>query len=66
MRHDYDLPPEWGAMSDEERSRWFMQERCRRRARKQRTTSSEVIKGELYEFQTHLIENGWIYVQGNR
>lgn len=30
MRHDYDHPPEWNSMSDEEKSRWMTQERCRR------------------------------------
>jgi len=37
MRHDYDLPAEWEAMTDEQRSRWMTQERCRRQAMSQRT-----------------------------
>lgn len=36
-RHDYDLPGDWAAMSDEERDRWFKQERARRQATNQRT-----------------------------
>jgi hypothetical protein len=35
MRHDYDLPPDWDAMSDEEKCRWMTQERCRRQAQQQ-------------------------------
>ena len=38
MRHDYDLPPDWAAMTDEERSRWLTQERCRRQAQRQQTS----------------------------
>jgi len=30
MRHDYDLPPDWAAMTDKEKSDWMTQERCRR------------------------------------
>lgn len=37
MRHDYALPAEWPAMTDEERSEWFQQERCRRQAMQQST-----------------------------
>jgi len=32
MRHDYDLPAEWPAMTDGERSNWLTAERCRRQA----------------------------------
>lgn len=41
MRHDYDLPPDWGARTDEEKSRWMTQERCKRRALSQQTAYSE-------------------------
>lgn len=37
MRHDYDLPPDWPAMTDQERSNWLTQERCRRQAMSQTT-----------------------------
>lgn len=30
MRHDYDLPHDWNAMTQEEKSRWMTQDRCRR------------------------------------
>jgi hypothetical protein len=40
MRHDYELPPEWNAMSDEEKSQWMTQERCRRQALRQQTPTS--------------------------
>jgi len=35
MRHDYDLPPDWAAMTDEEKSRWMTQQRCKRQAERQ-------------------------------
>lgn len=35
MRHDYDLPPDWEAKSDEEKDQWFKQERARRQAARQ-------------------------------
>ena len=41
MTHDYDLPPDWAAMSDEEKSRWMTQERCKRQALSQRTPYRE-------------------------
>jgi len=46
MRHDYNLPPEWAAMSDEEKSQWMTQERCRRQALRQQTpTASRAVDG---------------------
>ena len=30
MRHDYDLPPDWAAITDKEKSDWMTRERCRR------------------------------------
>lgn len=35
MRHDYDLPPDWDALSDTEKSKWMTRERCRRQAKQQ-------------------------------
>lgn len=42
MRHDYDIPAWLHAESttDEERHKWYTQERCRRQARRQRTPYS--------------------------
>jgi len=40
MRHDYDLPPEWPSMSEEEKSQWMTQERCRRQALRQHTATA--------------------------
>jgi len=37
MRTDYDLPANWHDLTDEKKSRWFTQERCRRQAMRQRT-----------------------------
>lgn len=43
-RHDYDLPPEWAGMSQDERHRWLTQERCRRQASRQRTAHAERVE----------------------
>lgn len=37
MRHDYDLPPDWAAMTAQERDDWFHQERCKRQSMRQDT-----------------------------
>lgn len=42
MRHDYDLPPDWDALSDTEKSKWMTRERCRRQ--NERITDSPVDK----------------------
>jgi hypothetical protein len=44
MRHDYTLPAEWNAMSDEERCRWLTQERCRRQAMNQQTATTDALE----------------------
>jgi len=47
MRHDYDLPPDWEDFSDEEKSRWLTQERCRRQADRQGTNvNADVLEEE--------------------
>lgn len=43
MRHDYDLPPNWAAMTDEEKSRWMTQERCRRQAQNQKMSATDQV-----------------------
>lgn len=64
MRHDYDLPPDWSAMTDEEKSRWMTQERCRRQVRRQgRATQSRmeerrdrverILEARGYEYLPH-------------
>jgi len=37
MPTDYDLPVNWHDLTDEKKSRWYTQERCRRQAMRQRT-----------------------------
>ena len=41
MRHDYDLPADWGAMTDGEKNKWFHQERARRQSFSQATAFSQ-------------------------
>jgi len=63
MRHDYDLPPDWESMTDEEKCRWMTQERCRRQAVSQDTTSSKVITHERERLMIQLAEDGWVYTR---
>lgn len=44
MRHDYDFPADWEAMTDEERNEWFHRERAKRQARNQSTNWSHKAK----------------------
>jgi len=44
MRHDYDFPPDWDNFTEQEKSRWMTQERCRRQAMTQRTAYSRRMK----------------------
>jgi type II secretory pathway component PulJ len=43
MRHDYDHPPDWDALSPEEKSRWMLRERCRRQAKRQATPAVDAV-----------------------
>lgn len=45
-RTDYDLPPDWNAFSEQEKSDWLTQERCRRQAMKQDTAFRQRVKNE--------------------
>ena len=42
--HDYDHPPDWEEMTDEAKSRWYTQERCRRQAMRQDTPAGRALK----------------------
>jgi len=42
--HDYNHPPDWEEMTDEEKSRWYTQERCRRQAMRQDTPAGRALK----------------------
>jgi len=44
MRHDYSLPPDWAAMTSEEKNIWFHREREYRRAKKQDTAFARHLK----------------------
>lgn len=43
---DYDLPEMWGRMSDEEKAEWFSEERNRRQAMRQSTTTGRRLRGD--------------------
>jgi len=66
MRHDYDLPPDWAAMTDEEKSRWMTQERCRRQARRQRTPVAAALEAESERVERKLLARGYAPVKKQR
>ncbi len=66
MRHDYDLPPEWDAMSDEEKSRWFTQERCRRQAMAQQTPARDELEYSAERLARVLSARGYEPVAAQR
>jgi len=41
MRHDYDFPPDWNALTDAEKSEWMTRERCRRMNKRIRSDELE-------------------------
>jgi hypothetical protein len=43
-KHDYEFPSDWDEMTDEEKSRWYTQERCRRQAMRQDTPAGRALK----------------------
>ena len=66
MRHDYDLPPEWDAMSDDEKSRWFTQERCRRQAMSQQTPARDELEHSAERLARVLSARGYEPVAAKR
>ncbi|RJX44840.1 hypothetical protein DM826_01675 [Halonotius aquaticus] len=63
MRHDYDLPPDWAAMTDEEKSRWMTQERCRRQARRQQTPAAAAVDATAERVERKLEARGYAPVK---
>ena len=51
--HDYDLPPDWEEMTDEAKSRWYTQERCRRQAMRQDTPAGRALKRQAERAEQH-------------
>lgn len=43
---DYRFPPEWESFTNEEKSAWFEQERCRRQAMRQNTSFPKHVEQE--------------------
>lgn len=66
MRHDYDLPPDWEALSDEEKSRWMTQERCRRQAANQQTATTKKIEDRSVRMERKLEARGYEPVKQRR
>lgn len=54
MRHDYDLPPDWDALSDAEKSKWMTQERCRRQSKRQALPTTGVLADQAERYERRL------------
>ena len=52
-KHDYDFPSDWDKMTDEEKSRWYTQERCRRQAMRQDTPAGRALKRQAERAEQH-------------
>jgi len=66
MRHDYELPPDWDALSDTEKSKWMTRERCRRQAKQQGTPSMKALAAKQKRFDRRLAANGYEPVKQKR
>ena len=51
VRHDYELPPDWNAMTPDERDAWFHQERARRQAMNQKTPFARRVEQEREQLE---------------
>jgi len=47
MRHDYNLPPGWAGMTDEQKCRWMTQDRALRQALRQDTPTARHLENAL-------------------
>ena len=52
-KHDYDFPSDWDKITDEEKSRWYTQERCRRQAMRQDTPAGRALKRQAERAEQH-------------
>ena len=67
MRHDYDLPADWAAMTAGERSEWLTQERCRRQAKRQSTATAEHLDDATARDRRRAeARSGWTDVEDER
>ncbi len=66
MRHDYDLPPDWDAMSDQERSDWMTQERVRKQAMNQQVPTIEHLTQCFERIERRLGARGHVSLEAMR
>jgi len=66
MRHDYELPGDWHAKSDEEKDRWFKQERARRQHINQHTPTSKELSHKTTRYHRKRKAAGWQMTKHNR
>lgn len=66
MRHDYELPPDWDAMTQKERSDWMVRERCRRQAKQQDTATEKKRKHRKKRINRVLEARGYHPVRSRR
>jgi len=66
MRHDYQLPGDWPSMTDDEKDRWFKQERARRQHIQQRTPTTKELSRKHTRHQRKLSANGFKMLSDKR
>lgn len=67
MRHDYQLPQNWEEMAERgELARWFTQERCRRMAMRQDTTTGKALRAARRRAQRRHEAVGYVDVEEKR
>lgn len=48
---DYQHPPDWESYTDDEKSNWYLKERCRRQTLKQNTTTARILRKQYERLQ---------------
>ena len=65
-RHDYAFPPDWDAMTSDEKSDWMTQERCRRQAMNQKTAFVQRVKNEQERLERRVNARNTHYIGEDR
>jgi len=64
--HDYNHPPEWPSMSDQERADWYTRERARRQAMRQRGTGDRLSRAQERFDRRHAARPETVSLEDNR
>jgi hypothetical protein len=67
MRHDYNLPADWAAMTDQERCKWLTRDRCLRQALRQETPTARRLKKAQARYSRRIkAREGRVDAEANR